>query len=47
ESDPFTGDDTGAVATWKGESDLGSMRDEFVYLRFQMRSAKLFALRAE
>lgn len=44
--DPVIGDHPAATVSWKGNADLASHRGKTVYLSFQMRAAKLFALAA-
>ena len=46
ECEPLSGDDLAREVCWNGTSDLEKLRDEFVYLNFEMRAAKLFAMRA-
>ncbi|GMW01542.1 MAG: hypothetical protein AMXMBFR84_26790 [Candidatus Hydrogenedentota bacterium] len=47
EFDALVGDNANFTATWKGESDLADWMDQFVHLRFRMRAAKIYAMRAE
>lgn len=41
--DPIDGDHISHTVTWKGNPDLGHAEDQAVYLRFKLRSAKLYA----
>lgn len=47
EADRLTGDQTSLPVTWKGTSDLSAYRNRRIWLRFRLRQAKLYAIRAE
>ncbi len=47
EAIPITGDHADAVLAWTGGGDLAAQEDEFVRVRFVMRDARIFAMRAE
>ncbi|HIJ74050.1 MAG TPA: hypothetical protein HPP83_08105, partial [Candidatus Hydrogenedentes bacterium] len=46
EADSLYGDHLATPATWHRESDLSAYRDQIIYLRFRLRAAKLFAIKA-
>ncbi|MDB6094852.1 MAG: hypothetical protein JWM32_2414 [Verrucomicrobia bacterium] len=41
--DPFETDNTAYAVTWKGSSDLSSLKGKKVYLRFQLKNAVLYS----
>jgi hypothetical protein len=45
DSDTIHGDDTSRVVTWNGTSDLGSLRDKAVFVRFHLVAAELYGMR--
>ncbi len=45
DSDAFTGDEVRHVATWRGDSDLGSLQGRPVRLRFHLTNAALYSFR--
>lgn len=47
DSDPIEGDHLSHIVTWKGDPDLGHAEDQPIYLRFKLRSAKLYAFEFE
>lgn len=44
--DGFSGNEIGIPIRWRGQTDLSKYRGEIVHLRFRMRAAKLFAIKA-
>ena len=43
--DPLVGDELARVVTWRGRSDVSSLGQRNVRLRFQLKDADNFALR--
>jgi len=41
--DPFHGDETAHLVTWRGKPDLSNLADRPIRLRFVMRDAKMFS----
>jgi hypothetical protein len=46
EADNVAGDDLAMGVTWNGKADVSDLVGRTIYLRFRMRAAKLFAIRA-
>ena len=47
EAIPIVGDHADAVLAWTGGGDLAALEGEFVRVRFMMRNARIFSMRAE
>ena len=47
DSDRIVTDNTSHVVTWKGNSDLSSLKGRAVYLRFQLKKATLYTFQIE
>lgn len=45
ESDPVDGDNTNGVVTWKGKSDLSSLRGTAIHIRFHVVQSELWEMR--
>ena len=46
DGDSLSGDHSWTPVTWRGDSDLAPLKGHAVYLRFRLRAAKLFAIKA-